>query len=306
MRLISGLFLGICLLLSSGLTHDALCQSLPSNIAKSGAKDSGPVKLTLPGKEGSVRFAVIGDTGTGTLKQQQLADLMLTYRQAFPFEFVLMMGDNLYGGESALDYRNKFENVYKKLLDNKCTFYAALGNHDEPNQRFYQLFNMNGKEYYRFRKGNVAFYALNSNYMDKKQLKWLEDELAKDTSDWKVAFFHHPPYSSGKKHGSDTQLREVLEPLFTRYKVNVVLTGHEHFYERLKPQKGIYYFISGAGGKLREGGVKSSSPLTDKSFDDDMHFMLFEVVDDNMYFQVISRTGTTVDSGVMANQNKKG
>jgi 3',5'-cyclic AMP phosphodiesterase CpdA len=229
----------------------------------------------------------------------------LRYREAFPFEFVLMMGDNLYGGESAADYKNKFENVYKQLLDNKCSFYAALGNHDEPNQRFYEQFNMNGKEYYRFKKGNVAFYALNSNYMDRKQLKWLEDELAKDTSDWKVAFFHHPPYSSGKKHGSDTQLREVLEPLFVKYGVNIVLTGHEHFYERLKPQKGIYYFISGAGGKLRENGVKETSPLTDKAFDEDMHFMLFEVVNDNMYFQVVSRTGATVDSGVMANQHKK-
>ena len=263
------------------------------------------VPLSLPLKEGSVRFAIIGDTGTGTKQQQQLADVMKKYRDAFPFEFVLMMGDNLYGSETPADYRKKFQDIYQRLLDDKVKFYASLGNHDQPNERFYENFNMNGKEYYRFSKGNVAFYALNSNYMEKKQLEWLESELAKDTSEWKVAFFHHPPYSSGGKHGSDKSLRTVIEPLFVKYGVNVVLAGHEHFYERLKPQKGIYYFISGAGGKLREGDVKENSPLTEKFYDTDMSFMLAEVVKDQMYFQVISRTGETVDSGVLPNQKKK-
>jgi 3',5'-cyclic AMP phosphodiesterase CpdA len=163
---------------------------------------------------------------------------------------------------------------------------------------------MNGKEYYRIKKGNVAFYALNSNYMDPKQVKWLEDELAKDTSDWKICFFHHPPYSSAGKHGSDKQLREIVEPIFVKYGVNVVLTGHDHVYERIKPQKGIYYWVSGAGGKLRSGDVNKGSPLTEKGYDRDMHFMLFEVVDKQIYFQAISRTGETIDSGVLVNQRK--
>jgi hypothetical protein len=255
--------------------------------------------------EGSVRFVVIGDTGTGTDKQKQLADWMIRYKQAYPFEFVLMMGDNLYKSEKAEDYKAKFEDVYKPLLDDKVKFYATLGNHDESNQRFYEHFNMNGEEYYNFKKGHVSFYSLNSNYMDKKQLTWLEEKLKADTSDWKVAFFHHPPYSSGGKHGSSTGLREVVEPLFLRYGLNVVLAGHEHFYERVKPQKGIYYFISGAGGKLREGDIKRDSPLTDKAFDTDLSFMLFEVVKDEMHFQVVSRAGETVDSGVIPNLRKK-
>ena len=70
-------------------------------------------------------------------------------------------------------------------------------------------------------------------------------------------------------------------------------------YERIKPQKGIYYFVSGAGGKLREGDVTDTSPLTEKSYDLDMHFMLFGVAGDQMYFQAISRTGETFDSGVI-------
>lgn len=286
----------------------------PATLAQNGnSNGNGKVSATarpglniiLPRKEGSVRFVVIGDTGTGSQKQHELADILVRARQTFPYEFVLMLGDNLYGGESPADYKNKFENVYKPILDQKVRFYASLGNHDEPAQRFYELFNMDGKEYYRFTKGNVAFYALNSNYMDKKQVKWLEDELGKDTSEWKVTFHHHPPYSSGGKHGSDTGLRKVLEPIFVKYGVNAVFAGHDHFYERIKPQQGIYYFVSGAGGKLRSGDVKDNSPLTAKYFDRDMSFMLAEVVGNQLHFQVLSRTGETVDQGVLVLQRKK-
>ena len=259
-----------------------------------------PVKLTLPNKENSVRFLVIGDTGTGTGQQHELAEVMLRYRQVFPYEFVLMLGDNMYGGEKTVDFKKKFEDVYKPLLDQKVKFYAALGNHDESNQRFYEFFNMDGQEYYRFGKGNASFYGLNSNYMDKKQIDWLNDKLANDTAEWKIAFFHHPPYSSGAAHGSDTKLREIIEPIFLKHGVSVVFAGHEHFYEQIKPQKNVYYFISGSGGKLRKGDVKKGSPLTDKAFDSDMSFMLIEIAKDQMYFQVISRTAETVDTGVIA------
>jgi hypothetical protein len=297
----------LILVLTVGLSVDLYAQqnAKTNGAAAASVSRAEGLKLSLPLKEGSVRFLVIGDTGTGAQKQLELAKVMARYHQSFPFETVLLMGDNMYGGESPKDYKNKFENIYRPLLDQQVKFYASLGNHDEPAQRFYQYFNMNGKEYYRFTRGNVAFYALNSNYLDKKQLEWLQSELAKDTSKWKVCFFHHPPYSSGGKHGSDKQLREVVEPIFVRYKVNLVLTGHDHFYERIKPQKGIYYFVSGAGAKLRTGDVKNNSPLTDKAFDSDLSFTLMEIVDDQLYFQTISRTGVTVDSGVLAHQKAK-
>ena len=278
--------------------------AVPAQKLNSNSAHSSPPKLTLPVKDGSVRFAVIGDTGSGTDKQRDVGEMMVKYRALFPFEFVLMMGDNLYGGEAPQDFEKKFSQPYKVLLDDKVKFYATLGNHDLPLQVNYTNFNMNGKEYYRFKKGNVAFYSLNSNYMDKKQVQWLEDELAKDTSEWKICFFHHPPYSSAKKHGSDDQLRQVVEPIFIKYGVNAVLAGHDHVYERIKPQKGIYYFVSGAGGKLRSGDVQETSPLIEKGFDRDLHFMLFEVAGDQLYFQAISRIGETFDSGVI--ERRKG
>jgi Calcineurin-like phosphoesterase len=300
--------LAAAVLILGGLTIDAGGQGYTGNgnaRAGSPAAAAPSLPLTLPNKKGSVRFLAIGDTGTGTARQKELAAVMLRYHSVFPYEFVLMMGDNMYGGEKPQDFKAKFEDIYRPLLDRRVTFYATLGNHDESNQRFYDHFNMKGEEYFRLKKGAVAFYSLNSNYMDRRQLKWLEDELKKDASEWKIAFFHHPPYSSGGKHGSSTELREVVEPLFLKYGVNVVLAGHEHFYERIKPQKGIHYFITGAGGKLRKGDVRKGSPLTAKAFDRDMSFMLIEVAGEHLHFQVVSRTGETVDSGVLLNQKKK-
>jgi 3',5'-cyclic AMP phosphodiesterase CpdA len=189
-------------------------------------------------------------------------------------------------------------------LDAGVKFHAALGNHDNSNQISYKGFNMDGKEYYSFKRKGARFFALNSNYMDPRQIKWLEDELKNSGADWKVCFFHHPPYSSGEKHGSNTELRKIIEPLFIKYGVDVVFTGHEHFYERIKPQHGIHYFISGGGAKLRTEGVKSTN-LTAKAFDRDQHFMLIEIAGDQMHFQVISRAGKTVDEGALPRRDRK-
>jgi hypothetical protein len=262
-------------------------------------KPAAAPQLTLPNEKDSVKFLAVGDTGTGSKAQYQLAQRMSEYHNIFNFDFAIMVGDNIYGSENPADFKKKFEDAYGPLVKTGVKFYAALGNHDESKQRLYEPFNMDGKEYYRLRMGDAAFYALNSNYMDKLQLDWLSSELSKDDAKWKIAFFHHPPYSSGGKHGSSVGLRETLEPLFIRYGINAVFTGHEHFYERLKPQNGIYYFITGAGGKLREGNVKVGSTFTAKAYDTDLSFMLVEITKNAMHFQVISRNGQTVDSGAI-------
>lgn len=256
----------------------------------------------LPLRDGSFHFAIIGDSGTGGRKQHQIAELMFDARAKVPFDMVLMLGDNLYDGDTPRDYQQKFELPYRRLLDAGVKFYASLGNHDSPNQRFYRPFNMDGERYYTFKSGrqNVRFFALDSTYMDPQQLKWVDKELGNSSDRWKISFFHHPLYSSGAKHGSDLGLREALEPLFVQHGVNVVFSGHEHFYERLEPQNGIYYFISGAAAKLRKGNIDSTA-LTAKGFDQDNSFMLVEIEGDTMHFQTISRAGDTVDSGSIRN-----
>jgi predicted phosphodiesterase len=263
-------------------------------------------QLTLPMKDGSTRFAVIGDSGTGGGAQKKVAERIAAVHKLYPFELTLMLGDNLYGGEGANDYRRKFEEPYKPLLDAGVKFYAALGNHDDPTQTFYKPFNMNGERYYTFKgpKGGVRFFSLDSNYMSKEQLDWLEKELAASGSDWKIVFFHHPLYSSGDTHGSDETLREQLEPLFLKHGVDVVFTGHEHFYERLKPQKGIAYFITGSAAKLRKGNLNQTG-LTAKGFDQGYSFMVIEIAGDQMHFQTIDEDGKTIDSGAVKRREVK-
>jgi predicted phosphodiesterase len=252
---------------------------------------------SLPLKQDSVRFAIIGDTGTGEKPEYEIGAKLEDARKRINFKFVLMVGDNIYGSERPQDFANKFELPYKPLLDAGVTFYAALGNHDDPNQRFYKPFNMNGERFYSYTKGNIKFFVLDSNYMDRKQLDWFERELKDTKTDWKMAYFHHPLYSSGKAHGSETDLRALLEPLFVKYGMDVVFAGHEHFYERIKPQKGIYYFTCGGSAQLREGNIKTGTGLTEKGFDADRSFMVAEVAGDTFHFQTISLPGQTVDSG---------
>jgi hypothetical protein len=256
--------------------------------------------VALPNQAGSFKFAVLGDFGTGDRTQYELAAQMAKVHQSFKYEMVLLVGDNIYGSERPQDFKKKFEDPYKPLLDAGVKFYASLGNHDAREQRFYKPFNMDGKLYYTFSpKPEIRFFALESTYPVPEQIRWLEKELKASGSHWKIAFFHHPLYSSGDRHGSDLQLREALEPLFLANNVSVVLTGHDHFYERVKPQNGITYFVIGSGGKLRSGNIDRSTGITAKGFDTDLAFMAAEIAGDEMYFNTVSRTGQTIDSGVL-------
>jgi len=272
------------------LAATALC-------ALAAAQQQTPVPL--PNKPDSLHFAVIGDNGTGEREQYETAAQLAKSYDGFNFPLVLMMGDNLYGSERPQDFKDKFEAPYKALTDKGVKFYASLGNHDSREQRYYKPFNMDGQLYYTLKapKQDVRFFALESTYMDEDQLKWVENELSKSGEKWKIVFFHHPLYSSARTHGSTLKLREVLEPLFIKYNVSLVLNGHDHTYERIKPQNGILYFVEGSSGQLRKGDLRKDSPLTAFGNDTDRAFMLMEIDGDLLTFNTISRTGAVIDSG---------
>jgi predicted phosphodiesterase len=266
-------------------------------LATLGAAALPAQQVTLPLKNGSVRFLVLGDAGTGDREQVEVANQMVRYAQRFPFTFAIMLGDNLYGSERPQDFDKKFLRPYKPLLDGGIEFNAALGNHDDPNQRYFKPFHLDGQRYRTFKKGNVRFFVIDSNYLDPEQLKWLEKELSQSGSDWKIPYFHHPLYTTARR-GPEVEVRAVLEPLFVKYGVDVVFVGHEHIYERLQPQKGIYYFTVGGAAKLRKGDTHPS-PLIAARFDRDRSFLLAEIAGDSLYFQTVSRTGAVVDKGVL-------
>lgn len=262
----------------------------------------GQVTLPVDDRE-AVRFAVIGDNGTGERPQYDVGRQMLVAHEAFPFDFVVMVGDNLYGSQTRRDFAAKFETPYGSLLQMRIPFYAALGNHDQPSNREYPAFHMDGQRYYSFLRGKARFFVFDTNVMDPKQLEWIESSLQASTEEWKIAVFHHPIYSDGDRHGSNIQMRVALEPVLTKYGVDVALTGHEHIYERIKPQKGITHFIVGSGGQLRKGGLTPSA-MTAAGFDQDQAFMVATIIGDEMSFQAVSRTGLIVDSGVIRRRDK--
>jgi Calcineurin-like phosphoesterase len=267
-----------------------------------------PGALALPVTDGSIRFAVIGDSGRGDRPQHEVAAQMVAWRERFPFDFVLMVGDNIYDRHTPQDYIDKFEEPYAELLQSGVTFHAAIGNHDDPAQVFYSKFNMGGERYYTFRRreGRLAgltgaaarFFALDSRSLDPTQIEWLRAELSASGSNWKIAYFHHPLYTSGRYRAGARAIRLALEPVLSAGGVQVVFSGHEHFYERTQPQNGILYFVSGGAGSLRRGDIRPS-PFTAKGYDEDYHFMLVEIAGDELSFQAISRAGATIDAGVV-------
>jgi 3',5'-cyclic AMP phosphodiesterase CpdA len=246
----------------------------------------------------SLKLAVIGDNGTGDRPQYDVGAQMAAARATFPFEMVLMAGDNMYGRQEPDDFIKKFEQPYAPLLQAGIPFYATLGNHDKPTNVSYKGFNMNGARYYAFTRKLVRFYVFDTNLMDAKQIEWIEQALAEPHEGWKICLFHHPLYSDAGRHGPNIELRVALEPLMVRYGVQVAFTGHEHIYERLQPQKGITYFIVGSSGQLRRGDL-TNSPDVAGGFDQDQAFMLVEIAALEMRFQTISRTGRVVDSGAI-------
>lgn len=276
-----------------------------ASIARSG-QAPGDQPVAMPNQSGSLKFGVMGDFGTGEPVQYQMAAQVVRtwYQQKFPL--MILVGDNLYGSERPQDFEMKFEKPYKPLLDGNVEFRAALGNHDAREQRAYKPFGMNNELYYSFKAPaqNVRFFALESTYPEPSQIIWFEKELKSSNEDWKIVYFHHSLYSSAGRHGSDRQLREKLEPLLVAYNVSIVFTGHDHVYERIKPQKDIVHFVVGSGGKLAPGDLDKRSPITARGFDTEQVFLVAEIVGDQLTFNAVSRSGKVVDSGVIARRHK--
>jgi predicted phosphodiesterase len=289
----------VVVLIGYGCSHGIPAMRGPATVEE--PKSAAEAPVPLPNVNGSLKFVVLGDFGTGRTRQYELGAQMARFHDGFKFDIVVTVGDNLYGSQKPRDFIRKFEDPYKLLLDAGVKFYAVMGNHDSREQRNYKLFNMNGEFYYTFKapNGSVRFFMIDSTYRKPDQIAWLETELKGANDNWKIAVFHHPLYSSGGRHGSDVHLRETLEPLFVPYNVSVVFTGHDHFYERINPQHGIIHFVVGSGGQLAVGDINGRSTLTAKGFDTDNVFLAVEIEGDKMYFNAISRTGQVVDSGII-------
>jgi len=258
-------------------------------------RDAPAALFALPGLAGSTRFALIGDSGSGDAAQKDVANAMLRYyTTARSFTFVLMLGDNLYDD----DYQGEFSAPYQGLLEHGVLFYAALGNHDRELEQHYKPFHMTDRLYFAFTEGNARFVALNSNHpADTAQLAWLDGAFGNTGTKWRIGFFHHPLYSSGD-HARESRdsIRPALEPALVRNQVDVVFSGHDHLYERIAPQHGIRYFVSGGGGRSLYDFHKSAFDEVGSS---DHHFMVVEIAGDQLFFEAITPQDRTLDCGVL-------
>ncbi|MGL6343820.1 MAG: metallophosphoesterase [Waterburya sp.] len=252
-----------------------------------------------------LRFVAVGDVGTGDTNQYEVAKAINCYFNANPFSLVLLTGDNIYPHGEIDKIHQTFEIPYHDLLKQQVKFYAAIGNHDiltnnGVEQINYQEFNMSGR-YYTFIKQNVQFFVLDTNPEASwsKQLNWLENSLAKSTQPWKVVYGHHPLYSSGY-YGTNLELIKRLEPLFSRYGVQLYLNGHEHHYERTKPIKGTTYLTCGTGGaELRPVGKSDWTAFSVSQFG----FAALEVYPKRLEISGIDTDGNIFDRATISQQS---
>jgi len=279
-------------------------------------------KSPLPDEllDGEFRFAVIGDSGTGGREQYLLAEQLLKVHAKTQFNLLLFLGDNIYESGSPKGVEKKFLEPYAPLFLGGVEFRGVIGNHDAKNRSGVVLqqliFKMGAETFYSFVKGDslVEFFALDSTQLAiendlatrQVQLRWFERALSKSASRWKIVFLHHPLFSSAAKHGIESsdqagmyRLRRMLEPLYIKYGVTMSLNGHDHVYERTKPQHGVQYFTSGAGAKLRKGDLRKNSPFFEYGNDEVRSFMLFSVTSESIGFWCIDSDGSVLDSGVV-------
>lgn len=275
-----------------------------------------------PPAAAEVRFAALGDTGRANPGQIAIAGRMLAIQRTAPFDLVLFLGDNIYESGDPADLGRKFALPYRQLIENGTVLKGVLGNHDirsngKGGDLVQQLvFGMGARSYYSFTRGDglVEFFGLNSNDLARpsagqsarEQLRWLDDRLARSTVKWKIVFLHHPLYSSAKKHGWNStdrnemeSVRSLLEPILLKRGVKLVIAGHDHVYERVKPQNGIQHFVSGAGAEIRVGDLQPNSPYYGFGDDRQLSFMLFSVKADGITFWTVNSGGSVIDSGTI-------
>jgi Calcineurin-like phosphoesterase len=258
----------------------------------------------IKGTQPLFRFVAVGDVGLGNEEQYQVAQAMNCYLQNNPYSLALLTGDNIYYNGEIEKVSAVFEKPYEALLKRDVRFHAVLGNHDirinnGEDQLRYSGFNMQGR-YYTFAQDPIQFFALdtNSNTAWEEQLNWLEENLANSQATWKIVYGHHPLYSSGM-HGSDRDLIERLAPLFSRYQVQLYLSGHDHNYERTKLIDGTTYLVCGGGSNTRPVGHSSWTAHSASI----LSFAAFEVYSKWIKIRGIDREGNIFDRATIFNNS---
>lgn len=245
-------------------------------------------------------FITFGDSGVASADQLALASLM----GRLDFSMAIITGDVVYdeGYDSEADPR--YFVPYRNLIDH-LPFFPVVGDHDlveNSNGATFMstFFHPTGKLYYDFQWGDTHFFALDSTQtwfhsFDPNQLSWFEQAIAQSTARWKIVYFHHPPYNSGL-FGNLSNMKDFL-PLFEKYHVDVVFTGHAHDYERTVPINGVTYVVTGGGGAFLTQ-PPTGGPFTAQAASAH-HLVLGMMTADALTLQALDVSGAPFDSVVI-------
>lgn len=254
MRDLSSLVLGIALIAVAGCAPgpDPLGEvAQPATSATPSESSVEPSPSVAPSPTlPRLRFAVIGDYGSGFVSQDLVAESMCRWRGDHPFRLVVTTGDNIYPDGSKVYFRDKFFEPYHCLLSAGVRFRASLGNHDHQTRRGRDVidepaFGMPKRNYVVRTKG-VRFVFADSTALDRA---WLSQALQTRPDDrWTIVVFHHPVYTAGTYRAAAARLRPELPRLFEERGVDLVLNGHDHLYFASKSLKRIRYVVTGGGG----------------------------------------------------------
>jgi calcineurin-like phosphoesterase family protein len=189
----------------------------------------------------------IGDFGVGGERQAQIGASVRAFEERNPAQLLLTLGDNDYTRARA--FQGSWESSFGWLGNAGLGVAGTLGNHDvqvSGGRYEFRALAMPGA-YYTRKVGDVQLFILNSNAITPRQTRWLRNALASSTARWKIAALHHPPYTCGGHEGS-VDAQRAWGPLFERYRVRLVLSGHDHNYQRFAPRRGVTYVVDGGGG----------------------------------------------------------
>jgi hypothetical protein len=259
---------------------------------KGGPTTTVPWAPLDPVEPPGLRLAVAGDVGARGHRLDAVAAALAEVDRRAPFDGLLLLGDLAYpsGNPAALD-RTVFE-PFAPLLRRGVDLHAVLGNHDVSKGHGPDVMARLAMpcRWWAAHLGEVLLVGVDSNDpTDAEQLAWLEETLRAATERWRIVAVHHPPYSSGYQ-GSNRESRDAFTPLFRRHGVQLVLSGHEHDYQRTVPIDGTTYVVSGAGSARRGTGV---ADFTAAAFGW-LHFVELTVLPDEI---VVRAVGTDLGIG---------
>ncbi|MGC8829404.1 MAG: metallophosphoesterase family protein [Verrucomicrobiia bacterium] len=266
-----------------------------------------------------ITIGVIGDYGSGDTNAAAVARLVKSWNP----DFIITTGDNNYpvGSAETIDenigrfYHEFIYPYYGKYgigaISNR--FFPCLGNHDwmtKDAKPYLDYFTLPGNErYYNYRCQFVEIFALDSDRnepdgvsMNSVQARWLRNRLASSSAIWKIVFFHHSPYSSGYWHGSHTGECNFMRWQFKQWGAHLVLSGHDHLYERIH-RDGLVYIVNGFGGDRLDPFNVPKVAGGQFGFNDDWGAVRIDATESNLTVRALTIRNILIDKVLL---EKKG